>query len=162
MWKDVTFCCSLRSKANNSIFKMKRFIAVLTVLLVTYVYAGNAPEIIQKEFDQRFPGATDVSWERENPKGWIAEFVWQDRNVIANYNFAGNWLETKTQIPTSELPKPVLETIESFYPDWKIVVAHHLQNAKNEIRFKVALQQDSKLQEIVLKEEGTLLMVGIE
>lgn len=141
---------------------MKRLVCVLAILIGTFVYAGTAPESIQKEFDQRFPGASDVSWERENPKGWIAEFIWQDRNVIANYNFSGNWLETKTQIPTSELPKAVKETIESFYPDWKVVVAHRLESANVELRFKVAIQKESKLQEIVLKEEGTLVSVGVE
>ncbi len=142
--------------------KMKKAGIVVFLLLVGMVYAGSAPEIIQKEFELRFPGATDVSWERENPKGWIAEFIWNDRNVHVNYSFSGQWVETQTQIQLSELPKAVLETMESFYPDWKIVLTNKIENTKPDLLFKVAIQKDSKIQEIVLKEDGTLVAVGIE
>ncbi len=149
-------------EVEKNIAQMKKNIVVVFLMLLGRAYAGNAPEAIQREFDQRFSGATDVSWERENPKGWIAEFIWQDRNVVAIYSFTGLWVETKTQIQLSELPVPVKETIESFYPDWKIMVATKIENAKNEILYRTAIQKDYKLQEIVLKEEGTLLLVGIE
>lgn len=141
---------------------MKKLILLSLFFAFGIVFASNAPEAIQKQFEQRFPGATDVTWERENPKGWIAEFIWNDRNVWVNYAYSTQWVETKTQIQVSELPKAVTETIESFYPDWKVMVATKIENSKNEVLYKAAIQKESKLQEIVLKEEGTLLLVGIE
>lgn len=142
---------------------MKKIAVSLCLFLSLFtLMAGNAPDAIQKEFDQRFPGASDVIWERESPKGWIAEFVWNGQNIVANYSFAGAWVETKTQIQADELPDAVKETINSFYPDWKVVVVHKIENAKNETLYKTAIQKESKLQEIVLKPEGTLFMVGME
>lgn len=142
---------------------MKKLVISLCFVFSTLLlFSGNAPDAIQKEFDHRFPGASDVIWERENPKGWIAEFVWNGQNIVANYSFAGNWVETKTQIQADELPDAVKETINSFYPDWKVVVATKIENAKNEMLYKTAIQKESKLQEIILKPEGTLFLVGVE
>lgn len=141
---------------------MKKLILLSLFFAFGLVFASNAPEAIQKQFELRFPGATDVTWERENPKGWIAEFIWNDRNVWVNYAYSTQWVETQTQIQVSELPKAVVETIESFYPDWKVMVATKIENSKNEVLYKAAIQKDAKLQEIVLKEEGTLLLVGLE
>ena len=141
---------------------MKKIVLLSLIFVTSILSAGNAPEVIQKEFDQRFPGASDVIWERENPKGWIAEFVWNGQNIIANYSFPGAWIETKTQIPIAELPEAVTETITSFYPDWKILVATRIENSKSEIQYKTAIQKEGKMQEIVLKAEGTLLLVGLK
>jgi hypothetical protein len=138
-------------------------LSLLFLLFISQVlYAGNAPEAIQKDFDQRFPQAIDISWERQSSKGWIAEFVWQERNCLVLYSFSNTWLETKTQIQIDELPSPVQETLLSFYPDWKVVLASKIENSKGEILYRTAIQLDSKLQEIVLKEDGTLLMVDAQ
>ncbi len=141
---------------------MKKVVLFLMFFVSFVLIAGNAPEAIQKEFDQRFPQAGEVIWERQSTKGWIVEFVWQGQNCTAIYSFANTWVETKTQIQLDELPLPVKETLLSFYPDWKIVLANRIENAKGETLYRTAIQLDAKLQEVVLKEEGTLLMVGIE
>ncbi len=71
-------------------------------------------------------------------------------------------METIIEIPIAELPVSVLETLNSFYPDWKIVLAGKIENSKNETHYKAAIQKELKLQEIILKEGGTLLIVGLE
>ena len=88
--------------------------------------------------------------------------MFNGKNVVATYAFSGAWVETKTEISSSELPEAVKETVGSFYPDWKIVLIGRIENSKKEILFKTAIQKEAKLQEIVLKEEGTLLLVGLE
>ena len=132
------------------------------LFLNTSVFSGIVPDGVQKSFDGQFPGASNVIWERQHPKGFIAEFEFQGKNVIANYTYEGNWVEAKTEISILDLPVAVKESIASFYPDWKMVVAGKIENSKNEVFYKIGIQNELKLIEVILKEEGTLLLVGLE
>lgn len=129
---------------------------------MTLLFASNIPEVIQKDFNQRFPVVTDLIWERVSSKGWTAEFVFNEQNTYAVYSFANVWMETKTQIPITQLPAPVNESLTSFYPDWKIMVGYKMENSKAEQFYKVAIQSEGKLVQILLKPDGTLVSVGVD
>lgn len=138
-------------------------ISFLFILLINInAFAGIVPDGVQKSFDQQFPGAINVNWERQHPKGFIVEFEYQGKNITANYTYEGNWIEAKTEISILELPVAVKESISSFYPDWNIVVAGKIENPKNEVFYKIGIQKDIKLIEVLLKGEGTLFLVGLE
>ncbi|MES1224661.1 MAG: hypothetical protein ABUT20_54720 [Bacteroidota bacterium] len=142
---------------------MARQISLPVFLFLSFnAFSGIVPDAVQKAFNARFPGVGEVSWERQHPKGFIAEFIFEGKNTKANYSFEGKWIETITEIAISELPISVKETILSFYPDWKIVVAGKIENPTSQVFYKTAIQKELRLQEIILKEEGTLLIVGLE
>jgi hypothetical protein len=137
-----------------------RYKFLLTLIFFfSLAIAGNAPSNVQTEFDRLFPGIQDVIWERESPKGWNAEFTLNEKNVKASFSFAGAWIETIYEINLEELPIQIKESVNSFYPEWQIVVASKINNSKGEELYKTAIQQNGKLQELVMKPEGTLMMV---
>jgi Putative beta-lactamase-inhibitor-like, PepSY-like len=142
---------------------MKKIIILFSaVISFTIVFASNVPEAIQKDFNQRFPVVTDLIWERVSSKGWTGEFIYNEQNTYVIYSFANAWLETKTQIPISQLPVSVSESLTSFYPDWKVMVAFKIDNAKAEQFYKVAIQSEAKMVQILLKPDGTLVSVGVD
>jgi Putative beta-lactamase-inhibitor-like, PepSY-like len=142
---------------------MKKIIILFSIVIsFTILFASNVPEAIQKDFNQRFPVVTDLIWERVSSKGWTGEFVCNEQNTYVIYSFANAWLETKTQIPISQLPVPVSESLTSFYPDWKVMVTFKIDNSKAEQFYKVAIQSEAKLVQILLKPDGTLVSVGVD
>lgn len=141
---------------------MKKYFLIALFFWVSMAAAQNAPDLVQKAFDERFPGASDVNWEKEIPRGWIAEFVWNSQNMKVNYTLNGVWVSSQTQIPQTEIPENVYATINSFYPDWKIVLATKIESGTGDPLYKAAIQKEMQLQEIILKSDGTLMMVGLK
>ncbi len=142
--------------------KMKIRLVIALLFTLSYASAQNAPDIVQKAFDERYPGASDVNWEKEIPRGWIAEFVWNSQNMKVNYTLNGIWVSSQTQIPQPEIPEQVYATINSFYPDWKIVLATKIESGNGDPLYKAAIQKEMQLQEIIVKSDGTLMMVGLK
>ncbi len=68
---------------------------------------GNPPEAVRTAFQQKFPGVTDVDWEKEKNGSWEAEFEQNDVEISASFSTAGQWLETEKEIEVAELPAAV-------------------------------------------------------
>lgn len=147
---------------NQNRYIGKGLILIIFLLVCVKSFAGIVPDKVQAAFDKRFPGVLEINWERQHPNGYQAEFIFKGKTTKSQFSFEGIWMETVTEISTLEFPASVLETLTSFYPDWKIVLAGKVENSKQEIHYKAAIQMELKLQEIILKEEGTLFIVGLE
>lgn len=65
------------------------------------------PQVVVTTFNQKFPGAADVDWDKEKNGEWEAGFKLNGIEMSANFAAAGQWLETETEIAVSDLPQPV-------------------------------------------------------
>ena len=68
----------------------------------------NVPAAVTNAFNNKFPGATEVKWEKENAKEYEAEFTLNGDNVSANFGADGTWVETETVIKVADLPAAVV------------------------------------------------------
>lgn len=74
----------------------------------TFCFSQNSvPTAVREAFSQKFPGVSDVDWEKENNREWEAEFEQNGIDMSANFSADGAWLETETPIKVAELPAPV-------------------------------------------------------
>lgn len=73
---------------------------------------GNPPQAVRTAFAQKFPGITDVDWNREKNGDWEAEFEQNDTEMSANFSAAGQWLETETEINAADLPASVRAALQ--------------------------------------------------
>lgn len=80
---------------------------VLTLFGSPFQFSQKPPQVVLNAFQQKFPSATDVDWDKEKNGEWEAEFETNGIEQSASFSAEGKWLETETEIRASELPSPV-------------------------------------------------------
>lgn len=65
------------------------------------------PQAVVTAFGQKFSNVKEVKWGQEKNGEWEAEFEQGGVDMSANFNAAGQWLETETEIKIADLPAPV-------------------------------------------------------
>jgi uncharacterized membrane protein YkoI len=72
----------------------------------------SAPTAVREAFSQKFPGVSDVDWDKENANEWEAEFEQNGKDISVNFRADGSWLETETEIQMADLPAPVQAALQ--------------------------------------------------
>ncbi|HNW74407.1 MAG: PepSY-like domain-containing protein [Bacteroidales bacterium] len=135
---------------------MTKIISMLSILLIAGCsFAGNPPAAVKNAFEKKFPGATSVSWGKENAQEWEAEFTLNGKKISANFQVDGTWVETEEPINKEELPKAVLSVIEKQYPGWAIMETDKTETAKNGTIYEADLKNGAKKLSLAFKEDGT-------
>ena len=135
---------------------MKKVMMILAIVLIySCSFASTPPKVVSDAFTKKFPTATKVSWGKEGPKEWEAEFTLDGEKISANFGQDGTWLETEQEIKTSSLPAAVLSKVKMKYSDWKIAEADKTETAKHGIIYEVDLKKGLKSKSLAFKADGT-------
>jgi len=81
---------------------------------------NRAPEKVKAAFNQKFPKAKKVEWEKENESEWEAEFKVDGEEYSANFSSDGEWMETEYEIKESEIPANIRAILNQNFTDYKI------------------------------------------
>ncbi len=136
---------------------MKKIFFVAMALLCTYATnctAGKPPSAVIAAFNQKFPNATNVKWEKENRHEYEAEFTWQNKNLSANFNDTGAWLETESPISFSLLPEKVRSAFNVSHPGATLKAVAQIEYSDGSIKYEVELKKGAKTIELFYNENG--------
>ncbi|MBI1286264.1 MAG: hypothetical protein GC178_01685 [Flavobacteriales bacterium] len=141
---------------------MKRSFPVLLSVLVLASACGhsekeaeNTPKEVETAFNQKFPDAQKVKWEKENANEWEAEFELNGKEYSANFLKDGTWKETEYEISLAEVPEDVMHTIDTQFPDHEVqetelseralgnVYAFELENADEKVEVEITADGSS-------------------
>ena len=89
---------------------MKKVFFLFTLILGTGLMAcaqKTPPQAVLTAFNQKFSNVKEVEWGQEKNGEWEAELEQGGVDMSANFNAAGQWLETETEIKITDLPAPV-------------------------------------------------------
>lgn len=112
------------------------------------------PENVIKAFNQKFPSATDVEWDKENSHEFEASFKLKDQKYSANYSNAGEWLETESPLSYEQLPEKVKNTFKSSYPKAEVEGVSKIENHKGEISFEIEIEKLLRDKEVFFNDQG--------
>lgn len=135
---------------------MKRFFFVAcTLLFSTLVLASTPPEPVIKAFKQRFPAAAGVKWEKEKGNEWEANFSLHKTKMSANFSPEGQWLETETAIPLSQLPAKVSAAVRQDNKGFRLTGAARIERAKSGTVYETELKAGKRKKEVFYQADGT-------
>lgn len=131
---------------------MKKVFFLLAFTLVSGFTAfaqKNPPSAVITAFKQKFSNVREVKWGREKNGEWEAEFEQNGVDMSANFNDAGKWLETETEIKIADLPAAV----KSALGDKKVKEAAKIQRADG----STVYEAEVKHKDLLFDDSGKLL-----
>lgn len=75
----------------------------------------KVPAAAEKAFQQKFPAAKDVKWDKESKNEYEAEFTLHGKKASANFSSAGAWMETESGIDITATPAKVIADFNKKY-----------------------------------------------
>jgi hypothetical protein len=140
----------------------KTVVLMMTCLFISLtgfsqtIPAEKVPVNIKQAFEKKFPAAKDIKYELET-REYEVSFKENGVQMSANFDPAGKWLETETQIKVSELPKEVTASVAKNYPGFKINAASRTETSTGGLSYETDLQKDKVKHEVQFSPNGEVL-----
>jgi Putative beta-lactamase-inhibitor-like, PepSY-like len=140
---------------------MKKIFSLLLLCLCMAVVINaqklTVPAAVTNAFNAKFPGASDLKWEKENSKELEANFKLNNTNVSANFGLDGSWKETETTINTTDLPAAVTRAANIKYPGAVIFLCERIEKPDSKILYEVNIKMKNKKKELEMDGEGNFV-----
>ena len=135
---------------------MKKIIILVLGILLTAstIQATEVPHAIEQAFQQKFPSAKKVKWEKEKNNDYEASFILDGKEVSASYSPDAQLKETETEISVSELPKAVVDALNKKHPGSKIGEAAKIERSNNSVVYEAELKIKGKKTDLLFDENG--------
>jgi Putative beta-lactamase-inhibitor-like, PepSY-like len=117
----------------------------------------DIPDAVKNAFKNKFPDASGLKWEKENKNELEANFKMNNTDVSANFKLDGNWVETETTIPASELPAAVTNAVNRKYPGGVYGRTEKIEKPDAKILYEVNITVNGKKKELELNPDGSIV-----
>jgi len=137
---------------------MKKIIFAAMVLVCTYATSfaqGKIPAAVTTAFNQKFPNATKVKWDKENSHEYEASVDWKGEKLSANFSDTGEWLETESPITFIQLPEKVKTGFNADHKGAIVKAVAKIETSKGTTKFEVEFKQGIKTVELFYTTDGT-------
>jgi len=129
-------------------------VSFATISCAQKVNEKDLPAPVKTAFNNKYPGAANIKWGKENAKEYEAEFKLNNNNVSANFKDDGSWVETETIIAVTDLPVSVSTAIKTKYPRSSVTKAEKLEKPGNKTLYEVFIKINGKTKELELNADG--------
>ena len=134
---------------------------ILTVLLSVMAIAAcgqkeNVPTKVKSAFEQKFPNAKKVDWDKENTNEWEVEFKMNNVHYSANFDNDGIWKETEYKIKKSDIPSSVKSTLDNQFGDYDIEEVEISETSNGKV-YELALEKDENDIEVAIAPNGKVV-----
>ncbi len=126
-------------------------------MLCTMTFAVNVPTSVQKAFEQKFPNATNVKWDKENAHEYEASFDLNSKKYSANFSDQGKWLETESSISFNQLPVKVLSTYNTSNKGDIVKAVAKIETFQEITKYEIEYKQGLKTLETLYNENGSVI-----
>lgn len=137
---------------------MRKIIFLATALIcaiATSFAQSKTPTAVTTAFNQKFPNATDVKWDKENAHEYEASFEWKGVKYSANFSDKGEWLETESPSSFNQLPEKVQTAFNASYKGATVKAVAKIETSKGTTKYEVEFKQGANTVEIFYTVDGT-------
>jgi uncharacterized membrane protein YfbV (UPF0208 family) len=132
------------------------FVALVLVCTSATSYAqGKTPAVVTAAFNQKFPNATSVKWDKENTHEYEADFELKGIKYSANFSDTGEWLEKESPSSFNELPEKVQASFNALHKGSTIKVVAKIETSKGITKYEVEIKKGIKTIEVFYMADGT-------
>ena len=131
------------------------FVALALVCLYATSFAqSKTPTAVITAFNQKFPNASKVKWDKENDKEYEAGFQWKGIKHSANFSNNGEWLETESPTTFAKLPMKVQNSFNANHKNSRVTAVAQIETSTGKTKFEIEFMQGAKTVEVFYDENG--------
>jgi uncharacterized membrane protein YkoI len=140
---------------------MKKLFVVIIPLLTALascaqdVSQSSVPSLVLNAFQQKFPKASDVEWEKKGDL-YEVEFDLGIHDHKALIDAAGKIVKYKEEINASDLPAAVKEAVQKDFSKYKIDEAKRIET-NGSVLYKVELKNGKEDKKVYFGEDGKIV-----
>ncbi len=116
----------------------------------------DVPAKVKTAFEQKFPTAQKVKWDKENETEWEAEFKMNGEEYSANFTTAGQWMETEYEIEKSAIPQAVKQTLDTKFAGYDIEEAEISETTNGRV-YEFAIEKGDSEMEVAISPDGKVV-----
>jgi hypothetical protein len=142
---------------------MKKIIGIMSVFMLMNfmgysqkITPDKVPAAVKQAFAKKFPAATDIKYEMEK-KDYEISFKDKGVEMSANFDAAGKWLETETELNESDLPKEVSASVAKNFAGFKISGIARTETPVNGVIYEMDLKKGTEGYEVEFSAKGNIL-----
>ena len=117
---------------------------------------SEIPAAVKTAFAKTFPNAKGVKWSKESVTEFEAEFKAGGKEMSSNFDQAGKWVATETEIQSSELPPAVTATLAKDFAGYKIEEAEKVETPDKGTYYELAVKNGKKM-EVEINRDGKVM-----
>lgn len=103
----------------------------------------DIPAAVTNAFKQKYPNATDVSWD-DKVTSFQSKFSMDGKRFEARFKKDGSWEVTEKAILFNELPNPVQESFNaSEYKKWTLRTVAELENSQGGKEYRIYVRNNT-------------------
>ena len=136
---------------------MKKIIFVVMAILFGYTTSfaqSKMPDAVTSAFNQKFPNAVNVKWDKENAHEYEASFEWKGEKHSANFSDTGEWLETESISAFNLLPEKVQAAFNASHNGATVKAVAKIETSKGITKYEVEIKQGIKTVELFYTADG--------
>jgi hypothetical protein len=131
-------------------------VAMLSLISLPVLSQKNTPDIVKKEFANKYSAAQSVKWSSEEADEWEAEFSMNGKKMSACFDNDGKWIESETAITEKELPEAIITALNRDFNGFKKGPAEIYESLTIK-GFEMSLKNGEKSVEVIFDSKGTVL-----
>lgn len=113
------------------------------------------PSVVLNAFQQKFPKATDIEWEKKGDL-YEVEFEVQFKDHKMLIDSTGKIVKHKAEINNADLPAPVKATLQKGFSKYKLDDAKRIET-EGVVIYKVEVENASEERKIYLDADGKII-----
>lgn len=117
--------------------------------------AAEVPEAVKTAFQEKFPAAKKIQWEKEADDEWEAEFKLAGEKYSANFSSTGEWTETEHEIKESDIPENIKSILDENFSDYDIEDAEMAESSSG-TSYEFEIEADGEEFDVVIDTQGQL------
>ena len=127
---------------------MKSFTFIITFVISLSLFSqktldSEVPEIVQKNFNKKFPRAENVSWDKVD-NNYKVDCFYKDLITYAEFTPEGEWVQTISEVDYGELFPPIERYLDENFSKDKVIIVEKATLANRQDYYYVQLERKER------------------
>ena len=141
------------------------FLFLILFSFIVNAQSVNIPQEVKDSFTQLYPKATGVKWVKVDETEvydaeYLAKFKDKGKATTAVFDPSGNFKMTKSALPTSKLPKSIINYVKTTYGGSKISESNQLTVKNGDVFYEAIIKIGTEKFSVYFDKDGELTDKG--